>query len=230
MFKELFENPKLAGLCTLSEINKLRFIYDEKNYYTNHSVAILTLWYLFENVNNSTIKRNISNEKIELSKEFDYKYLQGVLNSKLIKFYVNELFYDGTHFYPNQMKALPIKKASSTIQQLFITLVNMIHYLQPNVSENIFIHTSNIGVASHFQDILDMMVYELYFEVHTKEAGLDVLQFIKPMMEEIQNLPINEQIERFYKWYQQSENNVRQRVLLLDTRSENLLAIINKII
>ena len=47
-------------------------------------------------------------------------------------------------------------------------------------------------------------------------------------MEEIQNLPINEQIERFYKWYQQSENNVRQRVLLLDTRSENLLAIINK--
>ena len=230
MFEELFENPKLAGLCTLSEINKLRFIYDEKNYYANHSVAILTLWYLFENVNNSTIKRNISNEKIELSKEFEYKYLQGVLNSKLIKFYVNELFYDGTHFYPNQMKALPIKKASSTIQQLFITLVNMIHYLQPNVSKNIFIHTSNIGVASHFQDILDMMVYELYFEVHTKEAGLDVLQFIKPMMEEIQNLPINEQIERFYKWYQQSENKVRQRVLLLDTRSENLLAIINKII
>ena len=230
MFEELFDNPKLVGLRTLSDIGKLRFIYDNKGYYCNDSVVILTLWYLFENVNNSTIKRNISNEKIELSKEFDYKYLQGVLNSKLIKFYVNELFYDGTHFYPNQMKALPIKKASSTIQQLFITLVNMIHYLQPNVSKNIFIHTSNIGVASHFQDILDMMVYELYFEVHTKEAGLDVLQFIKPMMEEIQNLPINEQIERFYKWYQQSENKVRQRVLLLDTRSENLLAIINKII
>ena len=230
MFEELFDNPKLVGLRTLSDIGKLRFIYDNKGYYCNDSVVILTLWYLFENVNNSTIKRNISNEKIELSKEFDYKYLQGVLNSKLIKFYVNELFYDRTHFYPNQMKALPIKKASSAIQQLFITLVNMIHYLQPNVSENIFIHTSNIGVASHFQDILDMMVYELYFEVHTKEAGLDVLHFIKPMMEEIQNLPINEQIERFYKWYQQSENNVRQRVLLLDTRSENLLAIINKII
>lgn len=230
MFEELFDNPKLVGLRTLSDIGKLRFIYDNKGYYCNDSVVILTLWYLFENVNNSTIKRNISNEKIELSKEFEYKYLQGILNSKLIKFYVNELFYDGTHFYPNQMKALPIKKASSAIQQLFITLVNMIHYLQPNVSENIFIHTSNIGVASHFQDILDMMVYELYFEVHTKEAGLDVLQFIKPMMEEIQNLPINEQIERFYKWYQQSENNVRQRVLLLDTRSENLLAIINKII
>ena len=230
MFEELFENPKLAGLCTLSEINKLRFIYDEKNYYANHSVAILTLWYLFENVNNSTIKRNISNEKIELSKEFEYKYLQGVLNSKLIKFYVNELFYDGTHFYPNQMKVLPIKKANKETQQLFVILVNMIHHLQPNVSEDIFTHTSNLDVASHFQNILDMMVYELYFEIHTKEVGVDVLQFIKPMMEEIQNLPINEQIERFYKWYQQSENNVRQRVLLLDTRSENLLAIINKII
>lgn len=111
MFEELFDNPKLVGLRTLSDIGKLRFIYDNKGYYCNDSVVILTLWHLFENVNNSTIKRNISNEKIELSKEFDYKYLQGVLNSKLIKFYVNELFYDGTHFYPNQMKALPIKKS-----------------------------------------------------------------------------------------------------------------------
>lgn len=230
MFEELFENPKLAGLCTLSEINKLRFIYDEKNYYANHSVAILTLWYLFENVNNNTIKRNISNKKIELSKDFEYKYLQGILNSKLIKFYVNELFYDGTHFYPNQMKALPIKKANKNIQQLFVILVNMIHHLQPNISENIFTHTSNLDVASHFQNILDMMVYELYFEIHTKVVGVDVLQFIKPMIDEIQKLSINEQIEIFYKWYQQSENKVRQRVLLLDTRSENLLAIINKII
>lgn len=128
------------------------------------------------------------------------------------------------------MKALPVKKANKETQQLFVILVNMIHHLQPNVSEDIFTHTSNLDVASHFQNILDMMVYELYFEIHTKVVGVNVLQFIKPMMEEIQNLPINEQIERFYKWYQQSENNVRQRVLLLDTRSENLLAIINKII
>lgn len=230
MFKELFDNPKLVGLRTLSDIGKLRFIYDNKGYYCNDSVVILTLWYLFKNVNNNTIKRNISNKKIELSKEFEYKYLQGILNSKLIKFYVNELFYDGTHFYPNQMKALPIKKANKNIQQLFVILVNMIHHLQPNISENIFTHTSNLDVASHFQNILDMMVYELYFEIHTKVVGVDVLQFIKPMIDEIQKLSINEQIEIFYKWYQQSENKVRQRVLLLDTRSENLLAIINKII
>ena len=30
-------------------------------------------------------------------------------------------------------------------------------------------------------------------------------------------------IESFYKWYQQSENMVRQKIMLLDTRSNNLI-------
>ena len=153
MFEELFENPKLAGLCTLSEINKLRFIYDEKNYYANHSVAILTLWHLFENVNNSTIKRNISAEKIQLSKEFDYKYLQGILNSKLIKFYVNELFYDGTHFYPNQMKALPIKKINGEQQKELISIVNQLHSeLKDNIKSDVTL----------IENQIDILVYKLY--------------------------------------------------------------------
>lgn len=153
MFEELFENPKLAGLCTLSEINKLRFIYDEKNYYANHSVAILTLWHLFENVNNSTIKRNISTEKIQLSKEFDYKYLQGILNSKLIKFYVNELFYDGTHFYPNQMKALPIKKINGEQQKELISIVNQLHSeLKDNIKSDVTL----------IENQIDILVYKLY--------------------------------------------------------------------
>ena len=153
MFEELFENPKLAGLCTLSEINKLRFIYDEKNYYANHSVAILILWHLFENVNNSTIKRNISAEKIQLSKEFDYKYLQGILNSKLIKFYVNELFYDGTHFYPNQMKALAIKKINGEQQKELISIVNQLHSeLKDNIKSDVTL----------IENQIDILVYKLY--------------------------------------------------------------------
>lgn len=153
MFPELFERPKLAGLCTLSEINKLRFVYDDTGAYTNHSVAILTLWHLLSDIQNQTIQRNISVDKIEKSKRFHYYFIQGILNSKLIKFYVNELFYDGTHFYPNHMKSLPIKDVSMDQQMPIIQLVEKIHNkLKDNIHANV----------SDLEDELNTLVYKLY--------------------------------------------------------------------
>lgn len=63
MFPELFENEKLVGLRTLSDIGKLRFIYDDEGYYCNDSVVVLTLWNLMNDVEYSTIKRNINSNK-----------------------------------------------------------------------------------------------------------------------------------------------------------------------
>lgn len=153
MFSELFENEKLVGLCTLSEINKLRFIYDNEGYYCNHSVGILTLWYLFEKENNLTIRRSITIEKIELSKKYNYKYIQAILNSPIIKFYVNELLYDGTHFYPNHMKQLPIKKIAESGQRVFIDLVDQILNIK---KQNKDADTKNL------ESQIDQLVYKLY--------------------------------------------------------------------
>ncbi len=146
MFEELFEKPKLAGLCTLSEINKLRFIYDSKGFYCNHSLAILTLWKDFKNVNYQTIRRLISDTKIKISENYSLHYLQGILNSKLIKFYVNELLYDGTHFYPNHMKQLPIK-------------IKSIHF---DKIERLVLEIRNDNDNTDLVSELDIMVYKLY--------------------------------------------------------------------
>ena len=118
MFTELFESNKLVGLRTLSDIGTLRFIYDADGHYCNDSVVVLCLWADFKKVNYQTIRRLISNAKIETSKNYSLEYLQGILNSKLIKFYVNELLYDGTHFYPNHMKQLPIKIKSNLFNEI----------------------------------------------------------------------------------------------------------------
>jgi hypothetical protein len=123
MFLELFENKKLVGLRTLSDIEKLRFIYDDENFYCNDSVVVLVLWHLLQNVKKPTIIRTITDTKIKCSSEFDYYYVQGILNSRLIKFYTNELLYDGTHFYPNHIKSLPIKNIPLSQQQPIIALV-----------------------------------------------------------------------------------------------------------
>ena len=151
MFTELFETEKLVGLRTLSDIGKLRFIYDDEGHFCNDSVVVLTLWEKFQNVEYQTIRRLISDEKIELSKNFSLKYLQSILNSKMIKFYVNELLYDGTHFYPNHMKQLPIKEITPEAQQPFITLV-----------EKILEGKKSGKDTSGWEAEIDGMVYELY--------------------------------------------------------------------
>ena len=72
------------------------------------------------------------------------------------------------------------------------------------------------------------MVYELYLEEHMKEVGIDVLQFVTPQLESLQNQAIESQIKSFYEWYQKPENAVRQRLMLIDTRSPDILAVIHK--
>ena len=101
-------------------------------------------------------------------------------------------------------------------------------YLYQQNSNNILSHTDNTRIASHIEDILNMMVYELYFEEHMKEVDLDVLQFVTPIIENLQNLPIERQIKELYEWYQKPENAVRQRMMLIDTRSPDILAVIHK--
>ena len=160
MFTELFENTKLVGIRTLSDINKLRFVYDDEHLYCNDSVVILNLWRNFENVSYKTVVKNISKDKIKISSFFDYRYLQGVLNSKLIKFYVNELLYDGTHFYPNHMKQLPIPKISKTDQQPFINLVDRILTTKKDKQD-----TTNL------ENQVNELVYKLY-DLTADEIGI----------------------------------------------------------
>lgn len=116
MFPELFSNPKLVGLRTLSDIGKLRFIFDDKGLFCNDSVVVVTLWHLLEGVNNVTIQRTITQERVNLSRGLTYEALQGLINSNVIRFFVQELMYDGTHFYPNHMKALPIPAVDPELQ------------------------------------------------------------------------------------------------------------------
>ena len=153
MFPELFSNDKLVGLRTLSDISKLRFIYDTTGMYCNDSVVILTLWHLLRGVRHTTISRTITSAGIEKSLQYSYQYLQGVLNSKAIKFYFNELMYDGTHFYPNHMKSLPIPKVSKKGQLPIIELVDRI----------LNIKRSNPSAdTSSLESEIDRLVYQLY--------------------------------------------------------------------
>ncbi len=196
MFENLFVTEKLVGLRTLSDISKLRFIYDNQGFYCNDSVVVLTLWHLFKNETNQTIKRNITENRVVNSKHFKYRYAQAILNSSIIKFYFNELMYDGTHFYPNHMKVLPLKKASTEIQEICVLISHF----------NFFLELSNHKIQfDFFNQLIDTIVFELYFPEEIKTAGKEILKHLgdlKPitddMSEEEKLAIIQSEFERLY--------------------------------
>lgn len=160
------------------------------------------------------------------------KYLLGLLNSQILTwFYMTELVtnQDSTPQLKNyHLDTIPIPKTKK--EEIFEIIVDYLLFLYNEKNISVIGHTANKRVASNLEDILDMMVYELYFESHMKEKGLDVLQFINP--QSIKNIQddykIAEIIKDFYLWYQKPENEVRQRILLIETRSKDTLAVIRK--
>jgi hypothetical protein len=127
--------------------------------------------------------------------------------------------------YQRPLSETPIIKSNIVIP--FVNLVDYILYLKSN--KDILTHTDNDSISSHIESILDMMVYELYFEEHMKEQSINVLEFIepKPFIETTSVQEKSEIIKDFYEWFQEPENAVRQRMLLIETRSPDILSLIN---
>jgi Alw26I/Eco31I/Esp3I family type II restriction m6 adenine DNA methyltransferase len=179
-------------------------------------------------IDNDTFLANSCNYILE-SPSYKLEFVLALFNSNLYNLVFKTL---STSSNVNGYEAdnLPFVEISADKQKPFVNLVNSILYLKNKESQQLFTHTSNERVASHIEEVLDMMVYELYFEEHMKEVGLDVFQFIysKSMKDSKCEEERAEIIKDFYLWYQKPENPVRQRMLLIDTRSKDIISVINK--
>ena len=165
------------------------------------------------------------------TRRVNQKYLTALLNSKLIAFWLKHKGkMQGFQFQVDKGPLVELPLITSSNQEVFATLIDYILHLKENKKNPLFSHTDNERIVSHFEDIIDMMVYELYFEEHMKESEIDVIQFIKPksIKEVSKKDEAGKIIQDFYLWYQKPENPVRQRMLLLETRSKDRLAVINK--
>jgi hypothetical protein len=166
-------------------------------------------------------------------KSYNLKYILAIINSRLMDFYYETLNPEKgealAEVKKENVEKLLIKLLDPDKQIPFINLVDYLLYLNEKDSPAIFTHTANVRLASHIQDVLDMMVNELYFEEHMKVKGLDVLAFLHPWP--IQGLIKAEEkaevIEAFYLWLQTPDNPVRQRINLIDIKSTDILSVIN---
>ena len=160
MFENLFVRERLVCLVTLSDINKLRFCYLDEHIYSNHSTVIVKNWFELKNEEYSTVATEIKSRDLDRARRFNYKFLQATLNSKITKFYVSELLYDGVHFYPNHIKQLRIPIVSEAQQKKIVDVVeNILNFIGDSRE---VLDGARQAKVKECERQIDQMVYELY--------------------------------------------------------------------
>lgn len=136
-FPELFENEKLVFRGIVDKRGMV-VSYDDNKYYTDHSLNCLILKYTLKDKEPSFFgqrKITITEENINLSRQFNLKFLLGIINSKLVNFYFKLYFSDELHVYPEMIEQLPIPNIPETKQQPIINLVDKMLSLNKRLNE-----------------------------------------------------------------------------------------------
>lgn len=210
---EKFEPKKIV---TLDNASKNSFAYDDNGF-----------------VGTTTVYSIIPDENLNI------KYLLALLNSKALTYYHRKnTIPQAGGFYRYQalfLKGLPIKIVDENLQSLFAILVDYIIFLNNPTQPPINSYADNASIAPVFEDVANMMVYELYFKQHMQELEIDVLQFVdtaqhfKPIdTSDTANKEDNAKIiGDCYKWLQGQDNPIRNRIILSNIKSKDIIRRIN---
>lgn len=156
--KEIFQKvPKLVTKFVASEIT---FAIDNVGYFNTNSVY------------NCHLKENV---------HVEYTFLLAVLNSKLITFWFNTAFLNSDGLFPhiqkNQLESIPLK--FPTDQSSFINIVHYVVFLNTCERKDYF----NNLIPAYFEQIIDGMVYELYFPELIKKHKREIIQHLGELPE-----------------------------------------------
>lgn len=187
-----FEKPKIVWI----EIsNRANYAYDESGMFLTNSAYFMT--------------------------GRDLKYILAVLNSKVADFYFSQLtatIAGGRKRYTKQyVEQIPIPQISEQEQKPFIKIVDYILVLKN--------HDHNIearNALSHFESILETMVYELYFEELVKKKGLELIKWIEKLPEVDELIPerkLSEIILQYEQTYEK-DHPVRNSIFFIDSIPE----------
>jgi len=128
VFPELFERESII----IKDIGGGKAIYatiNDKHYYNPHTVINCIPKYDLKDI------KKFTDKEIEMSRNYDLKYLLGLINSKLTLFYFRTLITDFLHTVPDSVRALPVVAAKSNDQQPIIKLVDKMLSLNKELNE-----------------------------------------------------------------------------------------------
>lgn len=189
--------------------DKPKFVYDSGQYYAEATLFLMT--------------------------GSNLKFLLAILNSRVASWYFNTIS-TTSGMGTNRWKKYKIEKLPiPDIPEIgcFEILADYLTFLFDRGKPPVSTFADNRLIAGVFEELLDMMVYELYFEDHVKEEEIDVLRFVETarIFRDLSSLETDEQkaeaIGVAYSWLQQSDNPTRDRIALGNIRSEKIIRKIN---
>lgn len=164
-------------------------------------------------------------------KGYDSNFLLGLLNSKLVEFFVYKNATTsgmGTIRWINSIvSTIPIPDVDAVRQNPIIILVNYIaflHKLADDSQINEFVPNSHL--VGLFEEVIDALVYELYFEADFKAANIAFQQFVERDFRDIDGKSKNEAIEIVHSAYQklrEPDSEIRNNLKLMDIKLSELI-------
>jgi hypothetical protein len=153
--------------------------------------------------------------------------LWAILNSKLATFFhFNHSPKATKGAFPKilikDMKEFPIPSGSNvTSIQLFVNyLLNLKKHKQLNE------YVPNKHIAETFEEVIDAMVFELYFPEEFEKAGIHFIKYAERDFESIKDKSPEEQKEIIHNSYQklrEKDNEIRNNLQLMDIRLRDLI-------
>lgn len=159
------------------------------------------------------------------------KFILAILNSRLCQWYF-ETFTTTSGMGTNRwkkykMEKIPIANPKEEVKKPYETLAEYLIYLNDPKQAPVLEKVSNEAVSQVFEDLVNMMVYELYFEEEMKAKEIDVLQFVTsnafPDITQVEDPKAI--IQKVYYELQQKDNPIRNRILVASSRSETIARI-----
>jgi len=159
------------------------------------------------------------------------KYLTALLNSKLIAFWLRHKGkMQGFQYQVDKAPLEELPLITTNHESTFASLVDYILFLKANIEQKINEYVNNEHIIQSFEDVINACVYELYFAEHMKKKEIDVLRFAKDLIKPIDKPEMaKEIINAVYSRLKEPSNEIRNRMMLFATRSENILLPIQKI-
>ncbi|MBO6795311.1 MAG: N-6 DNA methylase [Balneolaceae bacterium] len=164
------------------------------------------------------------------------KYLTAVLNSKAglyQLFKTSPQTGTGDQIISNQalepfLAPYPVEEVEQKINNL-VDIILFIKKWDKTEFDQIIEVLSAPTVSKVFEDLVDHMVYELYFEEHMKEKGINIIDLVDfPTLAEYESKEEKKDVVRqLHQRLRKKDDEIRNRMLLAFTRSPNIIKKIN---
>lgn len=160
------------------------------------------------------------------SDRFDLKFITGLLNSRLIKFWLRyKGKMQGNNYQLDKAPLLDIPLMESINDNLFALLVDYVIFIKAlDYKEK---GESKYEVVSQtFEDIIDALIFELYFQEEFKEAGIEILKHAEQEFQDIEALSEEEQKDIVLETYNritEKKNPLRNQIILMKIELKQLL-------